>query len=302
MSGSNLSRRKFLTALGAGAGTVMLGKSVFALSGLNNMVSLEGLPIVEIGKTGIKTTLLGTGLGFSGYNRSSSITRAGTAEKMIRAAYDRGVRFFDCADLYGIHPFVAKALEGIPRDEYVICSKIWVEKGNMPEDERPDADVVIERFRKELNTDYIDIVQIHAQTAADWTERQKKQMDILDKLKAKGVIRAHGASIHSLPALKACVGSPWVDVVHARINPFGAAMDSKDPAQVTAVLEKLHEAGKGVIGMKLICNGSFRDDSEKIDQSLKFVLGLGTVDMIIVGFEQPEQIDDYMKRLKEVRS
>jgi predicted aldo/keto reductase-like oxidoreductase len=125
-------------------------------------------------------------------------------------------------------------------------------------------------------------------------------MDILENLKAKGIIRAHGASIHSLDALKACADSPWVEVVHARINPFGAAMDSKDPAQVTNVIDKIHKAGKGVIGMKLIGNGNFKNEPDKIDQSLKFVLGLGTVDMVIVGFEKPEQIDDYLKRISTV--
>ena len=242
------------------------------------------------------------GTGFSGTNRSSSITRAGVAENMIRAAYEKGIRFFDCADTYGTHPFIAKALKGIPREDYILTSKIWVEKGGLPETERPDADVVVERFRKELNTDYIDLVQIHCQTDGNWTEKYKKQMDILDNLKAKGVIRAHGASVHSLEAMEACVESPWVDVVHVRINAFGEAMDRKDPAQVVPVIEKLHKAGKGVIGMKLIGNGKFRDDPEKIDESLKFVLGLGTVDMVIVGFEKPEQIDDYIERIGRLRN
>jgi hypothetical protein len=67
---------------------------------------------------------------------------------------------------------------------------------------------------------------------------------------------------------------------------------------VIPVIEKLHNAGKGVIGMKLIGNGKFRNESDKIDASLKYVLGLGTVDMIIVGFELPEQIDNYIGRVQ----
>jgi predicted aldo/keto reductase-like oxidoreductase len=135
-------------------------------------------------------------------------------------------------------------------------------------------------------------------TSATWTDEQKKQMDILENLKTKGIIKAHGVSVHSLQAMETAATSSWVDVIHVRINPFGAAMDSKDPAQVIPVIEKLHNSGKGVIGMKLIGNGNFRDDSEKIDQSLKYVLGLGIVDMIIVGFEQPEQIDNYTARVE----
>ena len=126
-------------------------------------------------------------------------------------------------------------------------------------------------------------------------------MDILETLKAKRIIRAHGVSVHSLEAMEAAAVSPWVDVVHVRINPYGETMDRKDPAQVIPVIEKLHKSGKGVIGMKLIGNGKFKNDPEKIDASLKYVLGLGTVDMIIVGFELPEQIDDYTLRIRKTR-
>ena len=87
--------------------------------------------------------------------------------------------------------------------------------------------LLLTRFRKELNTDYIDIVQIHCMTDGHWTDKQKKQMDILENLKAKKIIRAHGVSVHSLEAMEACVESPWVDVIHVRVNPFGEAMDKR---------------------------------------------------------------------------
>jgi len=285
----------------AGAGTVLLGKAAFAMP--TSVAAPPANPFMQVilGRTGIKTTLLGMGTGFSGYNRSSNITRAGVAEPLIRQAYNKGIRFFDCADSYGTHPFTAAALKGIPRESYVLSSKIWVSQGGIPEPERPDADVLIDRFRKELNTDYLDIVQIHCMTDSKWTDKQKKQMDVLENLKAKKIIRAHGVSVHSLEALEAAAESEWVDVIHVRVNPYGESMDRKDPAEVIPVIEKLHKAGKGVIGMKLIGNGKFRNDSDKIDASLKYVLGLGTVDMIIIGFELPEQIDNYIGRIEKVQ-
>lgn len=296
-----LTRRQFVTAtLTAGAGTILLGKASMPSPSVSPPVPADPFQIVSLGKTGIKTTLLGMGTGFSGGNRSSNITRAGVAEPLIRQAYNKGIRFFDCADSYGTHSFTAAALKGVARDKYVLSSKIWVSQGGIPEPERPDADVVIDRFRRELNTDYLDIVQIHCMTDGQWTDKQKKQMDILENLKAKKIIRAHGVSIHSLEALEACVDSQWVDVVHVRVNPYGESMDRKDPSEVIAVIEKLHKTGKGLIGMKLIGNGKFRNDPEKIDASLKYVLGLGTVDMIIVGFELPEQIDNYIGRIENV--
>jgi aryl-alcohol dehydrogenase-like predicted oxidoreductase len=294
MEKKNMTRRQFVTTtVTAGTGTFLFGKAVFGLTE-------DPFRIITLGKTGIKSTLLGMGTGFSGYNRSSNITRAGNAESLIRTAYEKGIRFFDCADSYGTHPYVASALKSVPRESYTLSSKIWVNQGGLPEPERPDADKVIERFRKELNTDYLDLVQIHCMTDPKWTDKQKKQMDILENLKAKKIIRSHGVSVHSLEAMEACAESPWVDVVHVRINPFGETMDKNDPAKVIPVISKLHMAGKGIIGMKLIGNGNFKNDSKKIDASLKFVLGLGTVDMIIVGFELPEQIDNYISRVKKI--
>ena len=292
-----LTRRQFVTTLTASAGTLLFGNIIQAIPAPKIRNQVDPFPIITLGKSGIETTLLGLGTGFNGGNRSSAITRAGVAESVISYAYNAGIRFFDCADTYGTHPYTAKALKNLPRDKYTLSSKIWVSEGGIPELERPDADIVVDRFRKELNTDYLDLVQIHCMTSATWTDEQKKQMDILENLKARSVIRAHGVSVHSLQAMEAAAESSWVDVIHVRINPFGAAMDSKDPEKVIPVIKKLHDSGKGVIGMKLIGNGDFKNDSEKIDKSLKYVLGLETVDMIIVGFERPDQIDNYAGRV-----
>jgi predicted aldo/keto reductase-like oxidoreductase len=300
MTKRKITRRQFVaTTLAAGAGSVLFGKAVSGFQVRSKNAYADPFQIVTLGKSGLKSTLLGMGTGFSGYNRSSNITRAGVAESIIRQAYEKGIRFFDCADSYGTHPFTAAALKGVPRESYTLSSKIWVGPGGIPESERPDADVVIDRFRKELKTDYLDLVQIHCMTDRRWTDKQKKQMDILENLKVKKIIRAHGVSVHSLEAMEASVDNPWVDVIHVRINPFGEVMDN-NPTRVIPVISKLHLAGKGVIGMKLIGNGNFKNDSEKIDASLKYVLGLGTVDMIIVGFELPEQIDNYIGRVRKV--
>lgn len=298
MKKRTISRREFLTALSAGAGTVLLGSVVDVIPSTPFLKQADPLQKITLGKSGIKTTLLGMGTGFSGYNRSSNITRNGVAESVIRSAYEKGIRYFDCADSYGTHPFTASALKGIPRESYTIGTKMWVNEGGIPEKERPEAAIVIDRFRKELNTDYIDLVQLHCMTNGEWTDQHKKFMDGLETLKAKKIIRAHGVSVHSFDALKIASESPWVDVIHVRINPFGVNMDRKDPNEVIPVIEKFHNSGKGVIGMKLIGNGSFKNDSDKVNTSLKYVLGLGTVDMIIVGFEEPAQIDNYLGRMK----
>lgn len=297
-----LNRREFLTGTIAGAAGAAVASSVRAADAKPPQDATNPFKMVPLGKTGINVSLIGAGTGMRGGNRQSNMTRLGKErfEALLKYEFEKGCRCFDLADMYGTHPYVASAFRGIPRDQYVITTKIWVRPGALPEKERPDANIVIDRFRKELATDYIDLVLIHCMTDAKWTDDQKRQMDILADLKAKKIIRAHGASVHSLAALEACAVSPWVDSVHARINPFGDSMDDKDPAKVVPVLKKIHDAGKGVVGMKIVGEGRYRNDPEKRDQSIKYVMGLGCVDAMVVGFERTEEVDDFAERVAKV--
>ncbi len=292
-----ITRRQFLAASAAGASQFILKPTqTFAAKAPNT----DPFQPVPLGKTGINVSLVGAGTGMVGGNRSSNMTRMGKEkfEALLQDEFDRGIRYFDLADLYGTHPYLASALKKIPRDRYVIGTKIWVRTGGIPEPERPDANIVVDRFRKELNTDYLDLVLIHCMDKGDWCDQQKRQMDILDELKSKKVIRAHGVSVHSVSAMQAAAASPWVDSVHVRVNAFGDSMDDHDPAKVAPTIKQLRAAGKGVVAMKLIGEGRYRKTPEKIDQSLKYVLGLNSVDMMIVGFEKTAEIDDFAQRVK----
>ncbi len=300
MSKNKLTRRQFVSTVTAGAGTVLIGKTVLAAKASATLSFSDTLKVVDLGNSGLRTTFLGMGTGYGGYDRSSGLTGSGVSGSLIKLAYDKGIRYFDCADSYGTHSSLASALRDVSRESYTLCSKIWVSQGGIPEPERPDADLVIDRFRRELNTDYIDLIQIHCMTDAHWTDKERRQMDILEKLKSKGIIRAHGVSVHSLEALEACSGNPWVDVVHVRINPYGETMDKSDTSHVTLVIEKLHHEGKGIIGMKITGSGKFKNEDEKIDESLKYLIGLSTIDMVITGFERPDQIDRYIARVQNV--
>jgi len=300
MKNRKISRRQFMTTVTAGAGTLMLGKMIDAFPSATNQGPVDPFRQVVLGRSGIKTTLLGMGTGYNGYNRTSAIVRAGTAESMIRSAYDKGIRFFDCADSYGTNLYTSSALKGIPRENYTLGTKMWILPGGVPENEKGNAMVLTDRFRKEFKTDYIDLVQLHCMTSGKWTSEQKQFMEDLETLKAKKVIRAHGVSVHSFEALEAAADSEWVDVIHVRINPYGEAMDKKDASLIVPVIEKMHKSGKGVIGMKIVGGGKFNNDPAKIDESLKYVLKLGTVDMLIIGFEKQGQIDDYIARMRKI--
>ncbi len=298
----NMNRRKFVSALGIGTAHILLSNPLYSCN--SAPISTNPVQPIKLGNSGIETTMLGFGTGVHATNRTCFLTKQEKQKSidLLKYAFEKGIRNFDCADTYGTHGLIAEALAGKKREDYTLTSKIWFRKGGIPETERPDANIVVDRFRKELNTDYLDLVQIHCMVNEDWTKTMKPQMDILDDLKAKGIIRAHGVSVHSLDAMKDAINCSWVDVIHVRINPYGIVMDTPDPAEVVEVIHKLHNAGKGVIGMKLIGNGKLRNDSKKIDNSLRFVLGLKSVDMMIVGFEEKEQIDNYFARMETALS
>jgi len=275
-------RREFLGSAAVGtAGVLMSG----------NAADADPTAIVPLGKT-LKACRISFGTGMRGGRRQTNLTRLGEekAVALLQYAYDQGIRHFDMADMYGTHPHVARAIQGKPREKIQLVTKIWTRPGGLPEKERLPADVLVKRFLKELRTDYIDLLQIHCMEDPNWTTTQRAQMDAMAKLKEQGLIRAHGVSIHSLPALKAAAEEPWVDVVHARVNPFGHRTDGPMD-EVVPVLKRIHAAGKGIIGMKLIGEGSF--DAEKRAKTLDFVMGLGCIDAMTVGFEDVGQIDEF---------
>ncbi|HWX19881.1 MAG TPA: aldo/keto reductase [Candidatus Binatia bacterium] len=295
-----IQRREFLKRSAVGVGGLLAGMPL-ARAAEPKPAFFDPYEFVPLGKTKVKVSRFCLGTGVHGGNRQSNATRMGKEkfEALIQGAHDRGVRLFDLADLYGTHPYLIPALKGVPRDKIGIISKIWFQSGGIPDKERPDADVVVQRFLKEIGTDYLDLVLLHCVQSATWPEELGKQMDILAQLKEKGMIRAHGVSCHSIAALEAAANEPWVDSVHARINPYGMSMDGP-PEKVVPVLKKLHDAGKAVVGMKIIGEGRLRNDEDKRDESARYVLGLGCVDVLNVGFEKVEEIDDFAARVRKV--
>ena len=292
-------RRTFLKRSAFGVGALMTG--TFAHGGDASPEFFDPYEQLELGKTGIKISRLCLGTGMRGVKRESNQTRLGREkfEQLIRGAHERGIRLFDLADLYGSHPYVIPALKQVPRDKFILTSKIWWRPGALPETERPDAAVVVARFLKELQTDYIDVLLLHCVTSGNWPNELARQMEILAKFKQKGVIRAHGVSCHSLEALEAAAHEPWVDTVNARINPYGLKMDGP-PEKVLPVLKRFHDAGKGVVGMKIIGEGALRNDPEKRAQSVKFTLQSGCVDSLCVGFESLTELDDLAAQFLKV--
>jgi len=196
-----MNRRKFISNAAAGVGASYLAPGAFA-DLLDTPHRAEATDTVVLGKTGIRTSRLAMGTGTIGFGGSSNQTRMGQLTRLLRTGYDRGLIFFDTADSYGSHPEVSAAISGLPRDKVVIMTKC---DSRDPKQAKADID----RYRRELKTDHIDILLIHCVTEGDWTARYRGVMDVFSEAKEKGVIRTHGVSCHTIEALRAAAASPW---------------------------------------------------------------------------------------------
>lgn len=290
-------RRTFLGQAARGiaaAGVASAGflKRVRAMPALSELTALEqkftAADRVTLGRTGVTTSRLAMGTGTVGGGHHSNQTALGVAglAGLLMNGYDQGLHFIDAADSYGSHPYAAAALKHMDRSKVTVMTKSFARE---PDEMRADID----RYRRELGIEYIDVLLMHCVTEGDWTTRYRPVMDVIEEAKHKGVIRTHGCSCHSIDALRAAAASPWVEVDLVRINPVGASMDA-DPATVVSVMKQMKASGKALIGMKILGAGVLRT---RQDEALKFALGLNLLDSFTIGAESVAEQNDLLRRI-----
>jgi aryl-alcohol dehydrogenase-like predicted oxidoreductase len=294
----NINRRKFIhkSTLGV-AGAIAATSGLFSLS--FSPASNALIDTVDLGETGMKVPRLALGTGSYGWKKTSAQRKLGEEKfvRMAQHAYDRGIKFFETADMYGTHEFVGKAMKKVGRENVTLLSKIMVyeqEGWYKPESFQKSID----RFRKELDTDYIDILLLHCMVNSEWPDEYKRYMDDYSEAKQKGIIKQVGLSCHDFGAMKVAAENPWADVLLARINYDGAKMDGT-PADVMSILKKAKENGKGIIGMKIFGCGNLTKESQR-QKSLEFVIKSGNVDCMTIGMESIEQVDDNVERIMKL--
>ncbi len=289
-----MNRRKFLRAGLAGvAGMSVIGSGMINLS----FVAPDNLLVdtVKLGATGLTVSRIAMGTGTVGYNKASNQTRLGIDQfvKLAHHAYDRGITFYDMADGYGSQPFVGAALKSLPREKVTLLTKIWTyDEGS---DKIEPVEKTFDRFRKETGTEYFDMLLMHCMTQGNWNETRKYYMDALSKLKQEGKIKKVGVSCHNIDALAEAAVNPWVDVVMARLNPFGTSMDGT-PEAINKILAAAKKNGKGVIGMKIFGEGKNITDEER-QRSITYAINEGNMHCMTLGLESEAQMDDAVKRV-----
>jgi aryl-alcohol dehydrogenase-like predicted oxidoreductase len=285
------SRRNFLKA-GFAAGTL-------AGTGRLPLLAAGGTATdwVTLGKSGVKVTRLAFGTG----TMSGRVQRElGQDEftKLVRYAYDRGIRFFETAESYGeMHKMLGIALKGVPRDSYRLMSKVTTRQG-------VDPQVKIDELRKLANTDYFDVMLLHYQHVATWPTDTARWQDGILEAKHKKAVVGHGASVHGLPALRQCPKNKWLEVAMIRMNHNGVKMDaeaynSPQPGNVVEVVghtKQVHSEGMGVISMKLIGEGAYTKREDR-QEAMKFAFRKAGVDSVTVGYKNTAEIDEAIENL-----
>ena len=287
---------------------------------------------VVLGKTGIEASYvgLGTSAAYEGVVCGAKMD-ADDYPELLRFGYEHGVTFWDTSLTYGTHGALRKALEDIPRDDVVICSKT-VEAGER------GARRDVERALREIGTDYIDIFLMQCVRSKFEFRYKSKALDALCLMQRKGYIRAVGLASHGIGALEACRDAEEIGLVMGRVNYSGHLMDSRQddlksilagmpmvkkisqkliPGHIFKTLagsvqkpvaveedrrtalnlfEELHARGKGIVGMKVLGEGHLAND---VPAAISYVSSLPFITSIVVGCCSKEELTGVLRALGE---
>ncbi len=287
---AHFTRREFLKT-GLAAGTL-------AMSGSLPLIARRGsaTDIVTLGRSGVKVTRLAFGTGTISGKVQRDLGQDGFT-RLVRHAYDRGIRFFETAESYGeMHRMLGIALKGIPRDSYQLMSKVTTRNGIDPQQK-------LDELRQLANTEYFDIMLLHYQHTATWPADTARWQDAILEVQSRKVVLGHGASVHGLPALRRVPGNAWLDIAMIRVNHTGKSMDAEayntpgpgNVPEVVAHVKEVRKEGPGVIAMKLAGEGTF--DREDRRKAMRFAIRDAGVDCVTLGYKSPAEIDEAIENL-----
>ncbi len=300
---NRINRREFLVrSAGSLAGLTLAGAFTSSATGavLDRANPATGAMIdsVPLGESGLTVSRLAFGTGSVSKADGSNQVRLGQEmfTRLVRHGYDRGVRFFDTAESYRSIPLVGKAIEGLPRENITILTKIWTQPDGSGREE--NVRTKIEEYLRLFGTDHLDVLLMHCMMQGNWDANRKHYMEGLSRAKEDGLVKAVGVSCHNLEALRLAASHPWVEVIMARINPFGTLMDGPVD-DVKEILQLARENGKGVVGMKIFGEGRNVTEAER-ERSINFGLHEARVHAMTIGTESIAQVDAAVDRVARI--
>jgi len=193
---------------------------------------------------------------------------------------ERGINFFDTAQLYETYPYIRRAMEQSGRWDLVISTKTYAYTRKL-------AAEAVEEARKALNRDYIDIFMLHEQESLSTLKGHREALEYLLECREKGVIRAVGASMHHVAAVCGAMELA-LDVIHPLLNCGGLGIVDGTREDMERILKQAHGQGIGIFSMKPLGGGNlFKQAAE----CLSYIRGLPFVDSVAIGMQHPSEID-----------
>jgi aryl-alcohol dehydrogenase-like predicted oxidoreductase len=253
------------------------------------------LPKRPLGRTGLEVSILGLG----GHHVSVSGSEA-NAHRLVEAALDEGITFFDTAESYGAgssEAWLGTALAGM-RKSIVLMSKTFAPGDRSAESARRHLEGSLARLR----TDYLDLWQLHSVQSpedVDLAFRPGGAMEFIQSAKQRGTVRFVGVTGHKSPAANRRALWYWdqgfkFDVMQMPLNP----VDFHQQSFTREVLPMLVERGIGVIAMKTSADGALlRQQLASIDECQRYAWSL-PVSLAVVGMERPELVRENAQRAR----
>jgi predicted aldo/keto reductase-like oxidoreductase len=301
-------RRSFLkSSVAAAVGTAVAGSRI-ARSG-EPPADVSPIATRLFGKTGVKLPILGYGgaaLPKVWGNPLSTEDRV----KLVRYAYDRGVRYFDTAGNYmERQAILGEALKDV-RDNVFLVTKVettvpsWVRKA-------------VDKSLRELQTDYLDAILIHGTPGLEQmsVERAMTIHNELVKLRDKGITKFIGFSAHSyFDKALALISSGGFDLCMLSYGYIPRGYNQIFSARMlelrNACMAEARKRGMGIVAMKVVGAGILGAwsgyivpgfDKKRLRQlpgaAIRYVLDDDRIDILNIGMRLKADIDANIKTL-----
>jgi aryl-alcohol dehydrogenase-like predicted oxidoreductase len=242
------------------------------------------LPERIFGKTGLSLPILG--LGGAGQTPLSNLGAEKEAYALIKAAIDLGIRYFDTAASYGpSEDYLGVALSPY-RQNIIVASKT-------AQRDRDGAWRELEKSLKRLNTDYLDIWQLHHVSFIEELEQilgKNGAIKAMEEAKEQKLIRFTGITGHH---------EPDVIAEGLRRYPFDMTLISLNASDIhhprpfsSAVLPIAQEKNTGVMAMKIPAYGRLLKPGilDSMEQAMGYVLSLKGVHGCVIAAEDIPQL------------
>ncbi len=232
-----------------------------------------------LGRTGLEVSRLCFGVLTMGPLQANLPLAEGAA--LLQYAVEQGVNFFDTAEIYDTYAYLRLLLRSVPNKDVIIATKSYSVTAQ-------EMEMSLEKARRELDRDYVDIFLLHEQESALTIRGHKEALDYLINAKEKGLVRAVGISTHRVAAAQAALEIPEIDVIFPLFNIKGLGIQDGTRQEMEAVLTKAEAAGKGIYLMKALGGGNLLPQAA---EALNFAFSRPFAAAVAVGMKTRPEVD-----------